>query len=113
MTAIVLMTGAKVFHEVWCRCIKQHSDCAPDFLHKLSWHHVSGGICSYRNTTQHMQQSTKTAVAEVTESRWIEREWSVGSVSVSGLVSGVYSVLRRVVLKDSMLVVAANFQFNG
>jgi hypothetical protein len=47
------------------------------------------------------------------ESRWIERERSVGSVSVSGLVSGVYSVLRRVVRKDSMLVVAANFQFNG
>ena len=60
-----------------------------------------------------MQQSTKTALAEVTESRWIERERSVGSVSVSGLVSGVYSVLRRVVRKDSMLVVAANFQFNG
>ena len=59
-----------------------------------------------------MQQSTKTAPAEVTESRWVverEREWSVGSVSVYG----VYSVLCGVVRKDSMLVVAANFQFNG
>ena len=58
-----------------------------------------------------MQQSTKTALAEVTESRWC---WVSVSVSVvSGLVSGVYSVLCRVVRKDSMLVVAANFQFNG
>ena len=57
-----------------------------------------------------MQQSTKTALAEVTESRWVvKREWSVGSVSVYG----VYSVLCGVVRKDSMLVVAANFQFNG
>jgi len=31
VTAIVLMMGAKVFHEVWCRCLKQHSVCAPDF----------------------------------------------------------------------------------